>query len=191
MLGGRAHLRLAHRAPPPGAGLRTRPGPVRGHDPLGCDQRLDPQARPWTTLRQATATRVHHYKLIFSETIRAECRSPPATPPGPQARTAHRSGQRPGARGARGVPRRRPRSPRAPAGTGGRGARPAGVTGHPDRGRCRRRALVGGVAPSSSDGRSTSLTDTLSSTTSRPVIRSSATMTLRRIVRARLVKATP
>jgi hypothetical protein len=35
------------------------------------------------------------------------------------------------------------------------------------------------------------LTDTLSSTTSRPIIRSSATMTLRRIARARSVMATP
>src|SRR4029450_13890899 len=37
-VGGRAHLRLAHRAPPPGPRLRTRPRDLRGLDPLGRDQ---------------------------------------------------------------------------------------------------------------------------------------------------------
>jgi hypothetical protein len=44
--GGRAHLRLAHCAPPAGPGLRTRPGRVRGHDPLGRDQHHHPPHRP-------------------------------------------------------------------------------------------------------------------------------------------------
>ena len=37
-VGRRAHLRLAHRAPPPGPRLRTRPRDLRGLDPLGRDQ---------------------------------------------------------------------------------------------------------------------------------------------------------
>ena len=68
-LGGRAHLRLDHRAPPPGPGLRTRPRRVRGHDPLGRDQHHDPPDRPRRTRDPSATTRLHHHKLIFSNTL--------------------------------------------------------------------------------------------------------------------------
>ena len=45
-LGGRMDPRLADRTPPPGPRLRTRPGHVRGHDPLCGDQHHHSPYRP-------------------------------------------------------------------------------------------------------------------------------------------------
>lgn len=39
-------VRLDHRPPPPGSGLRAPPLPLRGHDPMGRDQHRHPPNRP-------------------------------------------------------------------------------------------------------------------------------------------------
>jgi hypothetical protein len=65
-VGGRAHLRLAHRAPPPGPRLPTRPGRVRSHDPLGRDQHHHPAHRSRTPGQPAATTHFPDRRLIFS-----------------------------------------------------------------------------------------------------------------------------
>ena len=55
-VGRRTDPRLAHRAPPPGPRLRTRPRHVRGHDPLGRDQHHDPPHRPRRTRHPAATS---------------------------------------------------------------------------------------------------------------------------------------
>ncbi|CAA9448962.1 MAG: Mobile element protein, partial [uncultured Pseudonocardia sp.] len=62
-LGRRAHLRLAHRPPPPGPGLRTPPPHLRSHDPLGCDQHHHPPHRPRWASDPAAEARLHTLNL--------------------------------------------------------------------------------------------------------------------------------
>lgn len=68
-LGRGTHLRLDHRAPPPGPGLRTPPGPLRGHDPLGRDQHHHPPHRPRRTRDPPAEAHLHNLNLIFSNTL--------------------------------------------------------------------------------------------------------------------------
>jgi len=67
-LGGRADLRLAHRPPPPGPRLRTRPQCLRGHDPVGRDQHHHPPRRPRRPSHPTATPPAHAHYLIFPKT---------------------------------------------------------------------------------------------------------------------------
>jgi transposase len=68
-LGSRAHLRPAHRPPPPGQRLRTSPRCLRGHDLLGRDQPHHPAHHPRRPRHPPTETHLHDNKSIFSNAL--------------------------------------------------------------------------------------------------------------------------
>jgi len=68
-VGGRADAGLADRAPSTGAGLRTPPRHLGGHDPVGGDQHHHPPDRPRWARDPSTTTRIPTRQLIFSNTL--------------------------------------------------------------------------------------------------------------------------